>query len=99
MEQEMTAARCPLVREIEEAYQVVHHGDRAMNYEPADWERVRRLWQLSLHAEWPRLRAALEAAEDVVRYTDARLADGLPLEYAVIDRAIQRYRAATRTEE
>lgn len=70
MEQEMNSARCPLVREIEEAEAVGIRGIITSPY-------------------WPRLRAALEAAEEMAEWITI-----YPDHPAYPE--MERYRAATR---
>ena len=83
----MTEARCPLVREIEHMARSTHHGSvTRLN----DIISARGIIN---NPRWPRLRAALEAAEEMAenigKVTDS---PGLWM-------AAKRYRAATRTEE
>ena len=96
----MSEARCPLVREIEEASKrCLAAGPASDNaQDPLPWTEAE--WDadqiVASEAWWPRLRAALEAAEEMAQYAEAMEADiGCPP--AVAD-WLKRYRAATRTE-
>ena len=88
----MTPAPRPLVREIEEAAKVVRETDDPTVYHWRDWQRMIDLWRLQHSPCYDRIRAALEAAEEMAEHADkATDAPGLWM-------AAKRYRAATRGE-
>ena len=77
----MTTTRCPLVREIEEA--ALHRRYSRDG---------REAFALTQRIYWPRLRAALEAAEEMAQNAPCSIAA------PSLWMAAKRYRAATRTE-
>ena len=81
MEQAMTTVRNPLVREIEEAAQHRRYSRDG-----------REAFALTQRIYWPRLRAALEAAEEMAQNAPCSIAA------PSLWMAAKRYRAATRTE-
>jgi hypothetical protein len=87
----MTEARCPLVREIEEAARAVVGSYNPSAYAPAAWQRMLNLWLVANSPVWPRLRAALEAAEE--------MSDRIRNNYEPVSQtawqAMDRYREAT----
>jgi len=90
-EDAMTEARCPLVREIEEAARAVVGSYNPSAYAPAAWQRMLNLWLVANSPVWPRLRAALEAAEE--------MSDRIRNNYEPVSQtawqAMDRYREAT----
>lgn len=97
----MNEARNPLVREIEEAAQIVRTARDSSVYVPAVWQRMIDLWRLSLEPEWPRIRAVLEAAEDLADAAESEHSSGFA-EFDQFDpecpecQLLGRYRAAAR---
>jgi len=87
----MTETRCPLVREIEEAARAVVGSYNPSAYAPAAWQRMLNLWLVANSPVWPRLRAALEAAEE--------MSDRIRNNYEPVSQtawqAMDRYREAT----
>ena len=92
----MSEARCPLVREIEEASKrCIAAGPASGNaQDPLPWTESE--WDadqiVASEAWWPRLRAALEAAEEMAQNAPCSIAA------PSLWMAAKRYRAATRTE-
>lgn len=90
----MTPARCPLVREIEEASKrCLAAGPTSDNaQDPLPWTEAE--WDadqiVASEAWWSRLRAALEAAEEMAEHA-SKVTDSPGLWMAA-----KRYRAATR---
>lgn len=96
----MSEARCPLVREIEEASKrCLAAGPASDNaQDPLPWTEAE--WDadqiVASEAWYPRLRAALEAAEEMAEWFAEDPSLRVDPDAAEL---VARYRAATRTEE
>jgi hypothetical protein len=87
----MTETRCPLVREIEEAARAVVGSYNPSAYAPAAWQRMLNLWLVANSPVWPRIRAALEAAEEMAQFSEQQ---GTALAVFMCE-IVDRYREAT----